>query len=120
MKWDYEELIEAIEESYSDLVAQNMSPDQSIGLILEDFYFYPESENLVVNFIAIMNCIKLRIRELEFVYDGEKDLFFKQRSLVTEEVLAVELTSEERKDLESNISYVIDQLKTIEIKFVNT
>lgn len=114
--WNYKELVEAIEESYELGLDQGRSDQQAIGGVSEDFFFYPIEENLVENLVSLTQILKLCIRHLNYIFEGTKNTFEEQFSLVSEELLSRELTQVEIKELKSEIDYVMSHLKVVEIR----
>nr|WP_299172746.1 Imm3 family immunity protein [uncultured Allomuricauda sp.] len=114
--WNYEELVNEINESYKLGLEQGRDKLQSIGCVSEDYFFYPEDENLVENLISLIETIKLCIEHLNYVFNTTIEIFQKQKSLINKEFLSSELTSDEVEKLNSDIIQIDKKLKTLQVK----
>lgn len=114
--WSYKELVEAIVESYELGLDQGRSELQTIGGISEDFFFYPKEDNLMENLVTLTQILRLCIKNLNYVFEGTRNIFEEQLSLVSEELLSKELTQGEITELKSEVDYVLSQLKLVEIR----
>lgn len=117
--WNYKELKQTINEAYYDQLDQNQTKEQSIALVFEDFYFYPEEENVIENLIITIETTIIFIREFGYLRQKRVDFLKQYLAHVTDELLSIELSEEERKAFDSDISYVLNKLNTIDIRSVD-
>lgn len=113
--WNYNELITCINSNFQSQINQGLPISQAIGLVLEDFWFYPENENIIENLIDIIEVIKLRIDNLEIVYSTSIELYQHQLNLLTDDLLKTQLTTEEAILLKQSIIDLNEKLKNVEI-----
>lgn len=114
--WNYNELIETIKESYELGLEQGRSEAQAIGGVSEDFFFYPEEDNIVENLITLTQILKLSMEYLNYVTEGTIDIFRKQLALVTDDVLNRELMPEEVIALKTELYYLLRKIELVEIR----
>jgi len=114
-KWEYYELIAQHYNAFLSIVEQGSSIEMAIHRTYEDFYFYPESENVIENFISTILCINLQISLLKKVHKAYFDFFSQQLPLIKEEILMRELKCKEIEHLKELIEEISINLKTTAI-----
>lgn len=113
--WTYNELITCISNNFQSQIEQGLPISQAIGLVLEDFWFYPENENVIENLIDIIEIIKLRIDNLGIAYSKSIELYERQLNLLTDELLKTQLTNEEEILLKQSITDLNEKLKNVKL-----
>jgi hypothetical protein len=110
--WKYNELIATYYNAYFSLVEQGVDIDQANNRNVDDFWFYPEEENIVPNLISIILYLKIQISFFKKVQLISIELFNKQLSLINEEILNGELDLEEIELLKESIEEIQIKLRT--------
>ena len=113
--WKYYELIAHYYSSYFSAVEQNRTIEIAIATIAEDYFFYPENENLTANLITTVQNLKIQISLLKKVNKGSVDLFRNLLSLVDEKSMKIELEPNEYEHFKESIEEIEYKLKTIKI-----
>lgn len=113
--WKYQELIDAIHEAFLDGLDQDLSVEDTIACISEDYNYYPENEHLVTNLITLMEVIKLGIEQLNYVLQKEIDRFETLVNLNSESVLLQGLEHSEIDLIKKSIKEVREKVKTVPI-----
>ncbi|TPN89230.1 Imm3 family immunity protein [Aquimarina algicola] len=116
--WKYQELVDSINESYLLGLDQNRSIQQSIAGVSEDFWFYPEDENIVTNLITLIQVLDLSIENMNGVYQGTIKVFENQLKLITDELLYKELDNTEVDLIKLSILDIQERIKTTNIIFL--
>jgi len=93
--WNYQELINAIDETFNDQLLQGLKPWEALGVTSENFIFYPLEDYKVENFITLVQSIFLSIKHLKFVYATNLEKYNNQKKLLTKEELKKNLLQQE-------------------------
>lgn len=110
--WEYNELFNAIQETYEELLDEKRRYRYAIARLADEFDNLGKIEDLIVDTaigeIAIGH---------EKVYGGRIEGITKRLSLFSPQEVEGELTFEEIKDLSMRINKVIEGLKSVEIDY---
>lgn len=110
--WEYDELFDAIQDIYKELLSQERGYRYAIAKLSDEFDNLGEIEDVIadtaIGEIAIGH---------EKVFVGLIEGITKRLSLFNPHVAGDELTAEEKKDLSRRINIVIDGLKKVEVDY---
>lgn len=113
--WDYFELIATYYRAYFALVEQGINVIEANNRIIDDFYSYPENENILSNLISIIQNINIQVCLSKRVFKGSVEVFNRQLHLINDELLIQELSTKEVEHLKESIEELQVKLKTTEL-----
>ena len=113
--WNYFELVATYYIAYFALIEQGVNVIEANDRIIDDFYFYPEDENVLSNLISIIQNITIQLCLLKKVHKSSIDAFQKQLLLLNNDVLNQELNAKEYEHLKESIEELLIKLRTIDI-----
>lgn len=110
--WEYNELFDAIQETYEELLDENRGYRYAIAKLANEFNNLGNIEDLIVD---------TAIGEITIGHDkvfiGRIEGITKRLSMFTPQEVGNELTLEELNDLSRRINKVIDGLKNVEVEY---
>lgn len=110
--WEYNELFDAIQETYEELLDENRGYRYAIAKLADEFDNLGKIEDLIVD---------TAIGEIAIGHDkvfvGRIEGITKRLSMFNPQEVGDELTLEELNDLSRRINKVIDGLKNVEVEY---
>ena len=110
--WEYNELFDAIQESYEELLDEDRGYRYAIAKLADEFDNLGKIEDVIVD---------TAIGEIAIGHDkvfvGRIEVITKRLSMFNPQEAEDELTLEEIKDLSRRINKVIDGLKNVEVDY---
>jgi hypothetical protein len=113
--WEYFELIATYYRTYFALIEQGVNTIEANNRVIDDFYFFPENENVLSNLISLIQNINIQVSLFKKVYKSSANTFLSQLQLVNNELLSQELNNKEVEHLKESIKELKAKLKTIEL-----
>lgn len=110
--WEYNELFDAIQETYEELLDENRGYRYAIAKLTDEFDNLGKIEDLIVD--TAIGEITIR-HDKAFI--GHIERITKRLSMFNPQEVEGALTLEEIKDLSRRISIVIEGLKNIEVDY---
>ena len=115
--WEYNELIECINETFNDYKDKGYSNLDAGSYTIEDYWYNKEDQNVIENLIIITNILKILLEDNNRVFIGTIDLFEKILSIVSFESIKNVLTEDEMKNLECDIRIVKSLIENANIEY---
>ncbi|MEK4522412.1 Imm3 family immunity protein [Psychrobacillus sp. FSL W7-1493] len=110
--WEYNELFDAIQETYEELLDENRGNRYAIAKLADEFDNLGKIEDLIVD---------TAIGEITISHDkafiGHIEGITKRLSMFNQQEVVGSLTLEEIKDLQDRINKVVEGLKNIEVEY---
>ncbi|HWJ78616.1 MAG TPA: Imm3 family immunity protein [Niallia sp.] len=110
--WEYNELFDAIQETYEELLDENRGYRYAIAKLADEF----DNLGTIEDFVVDTAIGEIAIGH-EKVYIGRIEGITKRLSMFNPEEAADELTLEEINDLSIRINKVIEGLKNVEVDY---
>lgn len=114
--WKYNELVATYYNAYFSTIEQGATIDEANNINIDNFWFYPEEENIVSNLISIMLYLKIEISFSKKIHTTSIEIFNKQLSLINEEMLNKELVLEEIELFKEFVEDIQIKLRTSKTK----
>lgn len=111
--WKYYELIAAFYRAFISLIAQDVADKKANDRTFDDFWFFPEENNVLVNMVSLVQYINIKIALRDEITDQLIDLFNLQQEKLNALKLEDYLSPEEIEDLEESIEDTVYNIKSL-------
>lgn len=115
-EWEFQELIDAVEESFNDYLAKGQSSLDAGSHTIDDFWYFNKSSECVENLI-IVTSILIHLIKYQRVFIGTKNLFESTLESISDSTIKNVLSSIEIKTLNSMIKNVQSQILATQLVY---
>ncbi|WP_318345426.1 hypothetical protein [Flagellimonas baculiformis] len=109
--WKYFQLITAFYRAFFNSIAQGIPIESAIHQVFEDFWFLPEEENILNNFICLIQYMEVNFSLNKVVKPNLVDLFYSHMEKLKPVKLDEFLDAEEIEHLKESINEIKYKIK---------